>query len=45
MNYTDVGGDGRVGELDSQSFHGGCAVLDGETWIAICWIEMEPPFC
>ena len=34
-----VGPDGRLGELDSQSFHGGCAVHPGggEKWIANYW--------
>ena len=40
-----VGADGRLGELDALSFHGGCRVLSGEKWIANVWIEIEPPFC
>ena len=40
-----VGADGRLGELDALSFHGGCSVLSGEKWIANMWIEIEPPFC
>ena len=39
------GADGRVGELDPASFHGGCSVWKGEKWIANYWIEIEPPFC
>lgn len=42
---TCQGPDGRLGELDPASFHGGCSVWKGEKWIANYWIEIEPPFC
>ena len=38
--------DGRVGELDRLTFHGGCDVLAGEKWVANYWIELPPSsFC
>jgi|EP01044_Picomonas_judraskeda_P002087 hypothetical protein len=36
--------DGRLGELDRLTFHGGCDVLAGEKWVANYWVELPPSF-